>query len=193
MADSPYPEMETNAHPVVDRARGESSAYSIRDFADMLRRRRRFLLGTVVGLSLLCLIYCLIAPRQYEASARVALRMQAVSSPTVDTAETIAPASGLSTPLQVETLANVLRSERLGWRVITELKLYESAAFSRDFAARFPGFDAGKPTPEAQSYLLEAFAKRLKVRTMPRTLLIEIRFKSKDAALAAAVVNAVIR
>jgi polysaccharide biosynthesis/export protein len=184
--------METNAHPVVERARAESSAYSIREFADMLRRRRRFLLGTVVGLSLLCLLYCLIAPRQYEASARVALRMQAVSSLTVDTAETIAPASVLSTPLQLETLANVLRSERLAWRVIVGLKLYESRDFSRSFAGRFPGFDARTPTPAAQSYLLESFEKRLHLRVLPRTLLIEIRFRSKNPAQAARVVNALI-
>ena len=192
MADSPDRETETNSHPVVDRARGEFSAYSIRDFADMLRRRRRFLLGTVAGLSLLCLLYCLIAPRQYEASARVALRMQAVSSLTVDTAETIAPASVLSTPLQLETLANVLRSQRLAWRAIVGLKLYESRDFSRSFAGRFPGFDASAPTPAAQSYLLDSFEKRLHVRVMPRTLLIEIRFRSKNPAQAARVVNALI-
>ena len=177
---------------MVDRVRGESSAYSIRDFADMLRRRQRFLLGTVIGLSVLCLLYCLIAPRQYEASAQVALRMQAISSLTVDAAETIAPASVLSTPLQLETLANVLRSERLAWRVIVGLKLYESRDFSRGFAGRFPGFDARTPTPAAQSYLLESFEKRLHVRVLPRTLLIEIRFRSKDPAQAARVVNALI-
>jgi polysaccharide export outer membrane protein len=192
VANSPDRETETNSHPGVDRARGESSAYSIRDFADMVRRRRRFLLGTVASLSLLCLLYCLIAPRQYEASARVALRMQAVSSLTVDTAETIAPASVLSTPLQLETLANVLRSQRLAWRVIVGLKLYESRDFSRSFAGRFPGFDVRTPTPAAQSYLLESFEKRLHVRVLPRTLLIEIRFRSKNPAQAARVVNALI-
>jgi len=173
-------------------SRGESSSYSIRDLVGLFHRRRHFLLGTIGGLLLLCLIYCLIAPNQYEASARVALRMQPTSSLTVDAAETIAPASILSTPLQLETLANVLRSEQLSWRVICGLKLYESAAFSRDFARRFPGFDPEKPTPEAQGYLLEAFGKRLHVRSLPRTLLLEIRFRSKDPAQAARVVNSLI-
>ena len=204
MAETPGPEIshetsakagaeaERSSRAVDGRGRAHPSAYSIRDFVELWRRRRRFFLGTILGLNLLCLFYCLIAPKQYEASARVALRMQAVSSLTVDAAETIAPASILSTPLQLETLVNVLRSERLRWRVITGLRLYESKSFSRGFAGRFPGFDAARPTPAAQNYLLDTFEKRLHVRVLPRTLLIEIRFRSHDPAEAARVVNALI-
>jgi len=191
VADSPV-DVERNSHPASESGRGELSLYSIRDLVFLFHRRRRFMLGTVGGLVLMCVVYCLIAPNQYEASAQVALRMQPTSSLTVDAAETIAPASILSTPLQLETLANVLHSEQLSWGVIRGLKLYESAAFSRDFRRRFPGFDPEKPTPEAQGYLLDAFAKRLRVRTMPRTLLLEIRYRSKDPTQAAQVVNALI-
>ncbi len=192
MADFSLPDVEGKSPPVSEMRREELSSYSIRELVSLCYRRRRFLLGTIGGLLLLCLTYCLIAPNQYEASARVALRMQPTSSLTVDAAETIAPASILSTPLQLETLANVLHSEKLSWRVIRGLKLYESAAFSRDFRGRFPGFDPERPTPEAQGYLLEAFGKRLHVRSLPRTLLLEIRFRSKDPALAASVVNTLI-
>jgi len=183
---------ESKFHPAEATARRDSSSYSIREFIGMFQRRRRFVLGTVGGLLLLCLAYCLIAPKKYEAAARVALRIQPTSSLNLDAAETIAPASILSTPLQLETLANVIRSERLAWRVIKKLQLYKSPAFSRRFSRRFPGFDAEKPTPEEQSYLLEEFSKGLKVRTLPRTLLLEIRFRSKDPSLAADVVNTLI-
>ena len=172
--------------------RVQQGSISFREMGKLLRRRRNFVLSTLGGLLLLCLLYCLIAPNQYEAAARVALRMQSSSSLTVDAAEAMAPASILSTPLQLETLVNELRSEQLAWRVITGLRLYESASFSRNFLERFRGFDPLKPAPEAQSYLLETFAKRLKVRALPRTLLIEVRYRSKDAAQAAAVANAVV-
>jgi polysaccharide export outer membrane protein len=165
----------------------------MQELAALLRRRRWFCIVTIAGLLSLCLLYCLIAPNQYEASAKVALRMQPATSLSVDATETLAPASILSTPLQLETMANVLRSEQLAWRVITGMRLYESAAFSRNFAQRFPGFDPQKPSPETQSYLLDAFAKRLHVHTLPRTLLIEIRFRSKDPVQAAAVVNTLVR
>ena len=61
------------------------------------------------------------------------------------------------------------------------------------FSQRFPGFNPEQPAPDAQAWLLERFAWRLHVQTMPRTLLVEIRFRSRDAALSAAVVNALIR
>ena len=195
MTDSPAPNVERNslpARPEPEAERGRS-AYSLLELRGLLYRRWRFLLGTILALLLLCTAYCLVAPNQYEASARVALRMQPVSSVRIDAAEMSAPVSILSTPLQLETLANVLRSEQLSWRVIVGLRLYASTAFSRKFSKEFPTFDPAKPTPEAQSYLLEAFAKRLHVHTLPRTLLIEIRFRSKDPAQSAAVVNAIVK
>ena len=193
MTDSIAPNAERNSPPALPEVERRRSAYSLQEFTGLLRRRWRFILATIFLLLLLCTAYCLVAPNQYEASAKVALRMQPVSSLRVDAGETLAPASILSTPLQLETLANVLRSEQLSWRVITGLRLYASTAFSRRFSQQFPTFDPAKPTPEAQSYLLDAFAKRLHVHSLPRTLLIEIRFRSKDPTEAAAVVNALVQ
>ena len=193
MADSPVSNFPEKPEPSNDGVSAKERSYSFYELMALCRRRRRFLLGTVGGLLLLCLLYCLIAPNQYEARAEIALRIQATSSLSVDAAETLAPASILSTPLQLETLVNVLRSERLEWRVITSLKLYEAKGFVRNFDARFPGFDVQKPGAEAQAYLLESFAKRLQVHTLPRTLLVEIRFRGRDPALAAKVVNELIR
>jgi len=193
VADAPVPEIESKPRLVTETGRTKSHSYSILEFAGLVRRRRWFLACAVGGLLLLCLLYCLIAPNQYEASAKIALRMQPSSLLTVNTAEAVAPASILSTPLQLETLVNVLRSERLEWKVLTELKLYDSPAFVRNFGARFPRFTPEKPGAEAQSYLLDRFAKRLKVSTLPRTLLIEVRFRSKDPALSAKVANELIR
>jgi len=145
------------------------------------------------GLVLLCLLYCLIAPNQYEASAKVALRATPASSLSLDSSGALGTISSLSSPLQLETLANVFRSDQLAWRVITELKLYQEYGFMGRFAHRFPGFRPEAPSAGAQAYLLERFQRRLTVQSMPRTLLIQIRFRSKDAALSAAVVNALIR
>ncbi len=193
MADSLAPDAERNSLTALPKEVRARATYSIQEIAALLLRRRWFCILTIAGLLSLCLLYCLLAPNQYEASAKVALRMQPASSLSVDAAESLAPASILSTPLQLETMANVLRSEQLAWRVITGMRLYESAAFSPKFVQRFAGFDPQEPTPEAQSYLLDAFAKRLHVHTLPRTLLIEIRFRSKDPAQAAAVVNTLVR
>jgi polysaccharide export outer membrane protein len=156
-------------------------------------RRRRLFVAVVGGLLLLCLLYCLIAPNQYEASASVALRTSPASSLSLAAPEFLVSASILSAPTQLETLANVFRSDQLAWRVITELKLYQASGFMGSFARRFPAFRPDAPAADAQAYLLERFQKRLYVQTLPRTLLIQIRFRSRDAALSAAVVNALIR
>jgi polysaccharide export outer membrane protein len=159
----------------------------------VLARRWRLVGSVVVGLLLLCTVYCLVAPNQYEAVATVALRQAPASPLSLEAPEPSAIASLLSAPLQLETLADVFRTDRLAWRVITGLKLYREPGFMGQFAERFPGFRVDMPGVNAQAYLLDRFKKRLRVQSVPRTLLIEIRFRSKDAALSAAVVNALIR
>ena len=165
---------------------------SLRELWQVAWRRRRFIAIIEGALLVACILYCLIAPNQYEASGRVELRAAPVSSLSLDGAEAQVPTSILSAPIALETLASVLRSDRIAWRVIVALKLYEAPGFRGNFAGRFPDFKSDKPTPEAQAWLLDRFSRRLHVQSMPRTMLVEIRFRSRDAALSAAVVNALI-
>jgi polysaccharide export outer membrane protein len=166
---------------------------SLGALGEVVWRRRRVAAGIEGGLLALCLLYCLIAPNQYEASGRVALRTEPASALTMDAAGQLAAAPLVSAPLQQETLANFLRSEQLAWKVIADLKLYQAAGFNGRFGQLFPGFKGEAPTPQAQAYLLDRFARRLRVEAMPRSLVVEIRFRSRDAALSAAVVNDLIR
>ena len=144
------------------------------------------------ALLLACFLYCLVAPAQYEARARVALRTTPASSLSLEGSGQKGPAEGLTAPLQTETVAGVLRSDRLAWTVILEQNLYRSPAFMGPFPTRFPGFRPESTDSAAQSYLLERFQERLHVGTLPRSLLVEIRFRSRDPRLSAAVVNALI-
>ncbi|MGA2351872.1 MAG: SLBB domain-containing protein [Terracidiphilus sp.] len=169
-----------------------SSVRSLRELWQVMFRRRRLVGSVVGGLLLACLLYCLIAPNQYEASARVALRTSPVSTLSLEAQEPFGSASILSAPVQQETLVNVFRSDQLAWKVITGLKLYQAPGFMSSFPSRFPDFRPDSPSPDAQAWLLKRFEQRLRVETLPRTLLIQIRFRSKDAALSASVVNALI-
>jgi len=185
LPDDPAPRAATEAQ--------RSGSTSLRELGQTVWRRRRFIAVIEAALLLLCLLYCLIAPNQYEANARVELRTAPVSSLSLEAQESFASASVLSAPMALETLASVLRSDQLAWRVITGLKLYQQAGFRGRFPQRFPGFNPDNPAPDAQAWLLEHFAGRLHVETMPHTLLVEVRFRSRDAALSAAVVNALVR
>jgi polysaccharide export outer membrane protein len=183
---------EPDPWPDARPSAGGRNSRSIRELGEVLARRRRLVGSVVGGLLLACLLYCLIAPNQYEASARVELRATPISALSLGAPETFGAVSILSAPLQQETLVNVFRSDQLAWKVITGLKLYQAPGFMGGFAGKFPDFHAEAPAADAQAWLLERFQKRLRVETLPRTLLIQIRFRSRDAALSASVVNALI-
>jgi len=193
--DSPYDSdhRPDQGSPVRPGNGGRSSTRSLRELWEVLVRRRRLVGWVVGGLLLACLLYCLIAPNQYEASAKVELRTLPISTLSLEAPEPFVSASILSAPVQQETLANVFRSDQLAWKVITGLKLYQAPGFMGRFASKFPDFRVDAPAADAQGWLLERFQRRLRVQTLPRTLLIEIRFRSRDAALSANVVNALIR
>ena len=166
------------------------SSVSLRTLFQIVVRRWRVVSLVIGGLLMACLFYCLVAPREYDARARVALRTTPATSLNFGEPDQRVSASVLSTPLQTETVAGVLRSDRLAWKVILDEKLYQSPAFMGRFAVRFPDFRPGTVSPDAQSYLLDRFQARLHVGTLPRTLLIEIRFRSRDPRVSAKVVNA---
>lgn len=197
MQQEPSAQQDTPQDPstlpaAVDQ-RHHSASLSLRDLWTVLVRRRRLVLSIEGGLLLLCLLYCLIAPKQYEATARVELRTSPASSLTLDAPDQLASASILSAPTALETLAGVLRSGQLAWRVIDNLKLYQAPGFSGNFARRFPQFHPDAPSADAQFWLLDRFNRRLDVQTVPRTLLVQIRFRTRDPMLSAAVVNGLIR
>jgi polysaccharide export outer membrane protein len=170
----------------------------LRELGEVLVRRWRLVGSVAGGLLLACLLYCLIAPDQYEASAEVALRTTPASALSLEAPGASGTEAILSSSVQQETLANVFRSDQLAWKVITSLKLYQAPGFMGSFPRRFPGFrpEAGvgdSANAAAQAYLLKRFEQRLRVETVPRTLLIQIRFRCRNAALSAHVVNALIQ
>lgn len=166
---------------------------SLLALARTLKRQWRTATAILCVLLLACLLYCWLAPKQYESRARLALRIAPATALNLDSSESSYSGSLASGQVQLETLANVFRSDQLAWRVILAAKLYDRPAFAVDFERRFPGFLPGTPNPDAQAWLLERFQDSLHVRTLPRTLVVEIRFRSRSAALSADVANELIR
>ncbi|WP_157439684.1 polysaccharide biosynthesis/export family protein [Terracidiphilus gabretensis] len=178
------------SQPAASRA---GHSMSLRAAVGTVKARRRFVLSVVGGLLLLCLLYCLIVPNQYEAKARVALRVDGGEVMNTGTRGQPPATSALMGQAEVETLAQVFRSDQLAWRVILERKLYAEPALNGWFDRKFPHFNPAAPDPDAQAYLLERFQRRLHVGTVPRTLLVEIRFRTHSAVVSSDVVNALIR
>lgn len=175
-------------------SRAESgSSNSLRGTGSVLWERRRLVVTVLGGILLACLIYCLVAPREYDAKAQVALRTAPATGLNLDGTDGGYSGSFASGQTQLETLADVFRSEQLAWRVIVEQKLYRDPAFAHGIMQRYADFRPESPNREERSRLLERFDDSLATRTVPRTLLLEIRFRSRDAALSAAVVNALVK
>ena len=170
-----------------------ASGVSLRSLVVTLRRRRGVFFGVLAFALAACLAYCLFAPKQFEASARVALRSAPDTALNLDGSQAPRPSSGAMGQAELETMAAVLHSDKLAWRVIRDLRLYSAPAFAADFPVRFRAFDIDNPDPTAQSWLLERFARNLHTGTVPRTLVVEVRFRSHDPALSAAIVNGLIR
>src|SRR5258708_6670140 len=169
------------------------SSESLQSAWHVLSRRRRLVFSIIVVSLLICLAYCLLAPPQYESRARLALRTSPATSLRLEESNSAYSGSLASGQTQLETLATVFRSDQIAWRVILETKLYRAPRFFGRFAQRFPEFRADEPSPGAEAYLLGRFQDRLRVRTVPRTLLLEIEFRSGDPSLSANVVNGLIR
>ena len=196
MADAPKGQFE----PPEERRAGSHSARPAADASaslssvwDVLVRRRRFVGSVLGGIAGFCLLYCLIVPKQFEAKARVALRETPANEFGVGGTTAIGSRMLTTPDVQAETLADELRSGQLAWRLITQLNLYENPGFVKGFARKFPDFRVDTVRPEAQAFLLDRFQKRLSVQAVPRSLILEIRFRSLDPSLSATVVNALIR
>ena len=174
-------------------ANERASSTSLLELWAACRESKGLFLGVVGVLLGACAVYCLFAPKEFEATARVALRNAPESALAIDRREAAMSGSFASGQVQLETLANVLRSEQVAWDVIQELKLYSQAGFSRSFPRKFPEFTPDSPSADAKDYLLEEFGKKLTVQSAPHTLVLEIRFRSRDPRLSADVANAIVQ
>lgn len=191
-AATPSNEQSAVARRIEAPAGGRESLTSFADLWVTVRWNGRLFVGIVGVLLAVCVGYCLIAPNEYEASGAVELRGAPESLLAPDRGESASSAAFAMGQVQLETLANVLRSEQLAWRVITDLRLYDDAAFARSFRRRFPEFKADTPGADAKEYLLQRFDQRLTVESLPHTVVLGIRFRSRDGGLSARVVNQLI-
>lgn len=169
-----------------------STFVSLLELWAAVRRDWRVFCAVVGSLVVACLMYCLVAPNVYEASGRVALRGSPISELALERNGSTNSGSFAPGQVQLETLANILRSDQLAWTVITELRLYQAPGMIGRFRRRFANFNVTQPAPEARAYLLDEFQRDLTVQAIPRTLVLQLRFRSHDATLSAAVVNALI-
>lgn len=156
----------------------------------MLRTQWRIIAGWMVGCLLLSLLYVLVKSPGYEATAQIEISPAGTNAMGLD--ETASRMLNPSDPtLQLQSAVTVLESKTVALAVMQQTKLAERA----DFAGRWvqpPDTDVATLSPEARDHLMSRFQKALKVEIVPKTDIVQVAFRAKDAKLAADVVNATV-
>ena len=92
----------------------------------------------------------------------------------------------------IQTEVRVIQSDTVAMRVIDGLALAKSPVFAGKNAERVTVTDPLAMSPADRERLLGQFHGSLSVKVLPATNIVEIRFRSTDPKLAAAVNNAIV-
>jgi capsular exopolysaccharide synthesis family protein len=143
---------------------------------------------------LLAMILSLILPERYEGITRLTVSRDSAESFEM---ETLAQAAGVGdSETKLQTQVNILRTDSLAWEVIKHLRLDQrSETAHQRFGIGSPVCVSGPNQPInsvsllCRRLLLDEFQDRLYVRSIPKTEIIEIRYRCKSPELAALVAN----
>jgi len=155
----------------------------------VLRKRKLLVLGCLVVMIILAGGVSAILPRRYEAVARVLVNPQDSNALGLNPMDALT-GNGLSNDIVQQTQVRVLQSNPVAWDVIKQLRLDQR----NDFAGKLvtPAGEGVDRVPGPRKVLLlTTFQKSLHVEAVPKTELIEVRFRARDPQLAANVANAV--
>jgi succinoglycan biosynthesis transport protein ExoP len=150
-------------------------------------RKRKWVIAGCLGVSLtLAAVYCIKSPRRYEATARVVVNPDTVNPLGMagDEANRVADPA-----LMQETQVRIMQSDTVAWDVIRQLRLDKNP----NFLPAKSGEQAESPediSPARRFVLMTEFHRRLTVTSVPKTALVELRFRSRNPKLAADIVTA---
>ena len=161
---------------------------TLREIWRVLRKRKLLVLGCLMGVVVLAGIVSALSPRRYEAVARVLVNPQNSNALGLDPME-VAAGAGLSNDIVQQTQERVLQSDPLAWDVIKQLRLDQRNDFAGKLSsARGEAFERVPATRKVR--MLKIFHAALHVEAVPKTELIEVRFRARDPQIAANVANA---
>jgi len=178
---------------------------TLRDFLRILRNRRRTILMTASVVFLLSVCACVFMTRRYTATSIIELQKSSSDSLGLDSlmgAASGGASDALSVNIDLQTQADILKSEALALKVIHDLDLEHN----EDFKPRFNplGWVMGLVSPQgpadpAQASLenspgrrrrvVQVFSNNLNVKVTPGTRLLDVNYTNRDPRVSAAVVN----
>jgi capsular exopolysaccharide synthesis family protein len=168
----------------------------------MLARRRGIIYISLSFFFLLAILALIFSTRRYKSMGEIELQKDSTSSLVIQTGSADAPSDALEVNMIIQTQAKILQSDSLALSVIEDLHLEQT----EDYKQKWSPIDwvfglfapAGKPDPRGSSLensphrrmrVLKIFHRKLTVRPVAGTRLIDVEYLSPDPQLAAAVVN----
>ena len=166
---------------------------TLRELWQTLLKRRATFLGCLGAATVIALVVSLILPSRYEGVTRLSVDFDSSGGSELDS---LARATGVDAETKLQTQVNILQTDALAWDVIERLHLYRRPETApRKFVIgppqcmSAPGASADSVSPECRKELLDEFHNRLHVQSVPKTEIVEIRFRCESSDLAARVVN----
>src|SRR5690348_2099486 len=167
----------------------------------ILRRRKQFIVVSVISIFVLAVAYTLISAPRYQATSTIEFKLENSDVVPFDDAHLMAgDPNAMSYRVAQETQARALQSDSLALQVVEELKLANRPEFTRnqsslDSFRQFPD-ESTLPLEKAthrRSNVLKAFHRNLTVKAIPGSRMIQISFLSPDAQLASSIVNTLVK
>jgi polysaccharide biosynthesis transport protein len=187
---------------------GKDEELTIRDLWNTLSRQKTILaysLAVIIGSAIL---YCAFATRFYRATGEVQVQKEpadAVGLENVNSSNAT-ESDALDANITLQTQAQVLQSDSLGLKVVTDLNLESSPDFRPKTNAigwalslispagpQDPKNASLEDSPSRRTRVLKTFSSKLEVKPVSGTRLIQVSYLSSDPNIAAQVVNHLIQ
>lgn len=166
---------------------------TISELREILGRRRAPLFVCIALGILGAIVFSMFLPTRYEAVARLTVDMEPSQGAGV---EALAEAAGVADATILQTQVSILQTDSLAWELIKTLRLDRrpetvprSIVIGSPVCRSAADQSIDKVSVECRQALLDEFRKRLHVQAIPRTDIIEIRYRCRSRELAAQIVN----
>jgi succinoglycan biosynthesis transport protein ExoP len=170
----------------------------------LLRRRRPIILATTAVMFIIAALVCIFMTREYESRAEIQVAKSASDGIGLENLVNPMDSSpdALTENMTLQTQANILQSDSLALKVIQDLNLEHSKDYKPIFdpigwalgliSPSGPSDPSGASladSPKRRARVIKIFEKRLSVKPVSGTRLIDITYISSDRNTAADVVN----
>jgi capsular exopolysaccharide synthesis family protein len=173
---------------------------TLREVGAMFKRRRGIIYVTVLVFFLLGILALTFSTRRYQSTGEIELQKDYTSSLGIQTDSPDTPSDALEVNMLIQTQAQILQSDSLALRVIEDLHLEQTPDYRASPLDWVLGYFQAKGSadppdaslensPHRRMRVLQIFHRKLTVKPVAGTRLIDVEYLSPDPQLAAAVVN----